>query len=315
MKTQELQLLYIFDAIMTERSVTRAAERLAMTQPAVSNAISRMRQIWNDPLFIRKGRNIEPTSYALSLWDQVGGPMNALTNAVSATQFDPASSKRKFRIAATDVIVEMVWRQLIELLEREAPGVDLHAVPYTPEGTYNGLREAHVDLAVGVLNQHDQSLRSTWLFEGGYVLAMREGHPLAGKPITMEEFLEARHLLVSMSGDAHGFVDSYLDQKGQSRRIAATVNHFSIVPQVLRETNLIAAVPELINQDCGFVNGLWMGELPFEVDPTSLYLIWHARHDRDPGVIWIRDRLERLLQDRWQEIMATSPCARHLKAV
>ncbi len=315
MKTQELQLLYIFDAIMTERSVTRAAERLAMTQPAVSNAISRMRQIWNDPLFVRKGRNIEPTSYALSLWDQVGNPMYALTNAVSATQFDPASSKRKFRIAATDVIVEMIWRPLIELLEREAPGVDLHAVPYTPDGSYDDLREAHVDLAVGVLNQHDHSLRSTWLFEGGYVLAMREDHPLAGRPITMEEFLSARHLLVSMSGEAHGFVDSYLDQKGQSRRIATTVNHFSIVPQILRETNLIAAVPELISQDCGFVNGLWMGALPFEIDPTSLYLIWHARHDRDPGIIWMRELIERLLRDRWQDIMANSPCGRHLEAV
>ena len=128
MKTQELQLLYIFDAIMTERSVTCAADRLAMTQPAVSNAISRMRQIWNDPLFVRKGRNIEPTSYALSLWDQVGDPMFALTNAVSATQFDPASARRTFRIAVTDVIVEMIWRQLIELLEREAPGVDVHAL-------------------------------------------------------------------------------------------------------------------------------------------------------------------------------------------
>ena len=137
MKTQELQLLYIFDAIMTERSVTRAADRLAMTQPAVSNAISRMRQIWNDPLFVRKGRNIEPTSYALSLWDQVGDPMFALTNAVSATQFDPASARRTFRIAVTDVIVEMIWRQLIDLLEREAPGVDVHAVPYTPEGSYD----------------------------------------------------------------------------------------------------------------------------------------------------------------------------------
>ncbi|MGC8118907.1 LysR family transcriptional regulator [Marinobacter sp. VGCF2001] len=308
MKTHELQLLYIFDAIMTERSVTRAAERLAMTQPAVSNAISRMRQIWNDPLFVRKGRNIEPTSYALSLWDQVGDHMYALTNAVSATQFDPGTSKRKFRIAVTDVVVEMVWQQVIELLEREAPGVDIHAVPYTPEGTYADLREAHVDLAVGVLNQHDHSLRSTWLFEGGFMLAMRADHPLAGRPITMDEFLEARHLLVTMSGDAHGFVDNYLDQKGQSRRIAATVNHFSIVPQLLRNSNLIAAVPELISQDCGFVNDLWMGPLPFEVDPTSLYLIWHARHDRDPGVVWLRNHLERLLQERWREIMTSSPC-------
>jgi len=254
MRTQELQLLYIFDAIMTERSITRAAERLAMTQPAVSNAVSRMRQIWNDPLFVRKGRNIEPTSYALSLWDQVSEPMYTLTNAVSATQFDPASSKRTFRIAVTDVITEMIWRQLIQLLEQEAPGVDLHAVPYTMERT------------------------------------------------------SARHLLVSMSGDAHGFVDSYLDQKGLGRRIAATVNHFSIVPQLLRESDLIAAVPQLITQDCGFLDGLWLGELPFPVDPTSLYLIWHNRHDRDPGIVWLREHLETLMQARGQEIMAQAPC-------
>jgi len=310
MKTQELQLLYVFDAIMTERSVTRAADRLAMTQPAVSNAISRMRQIWNDPLFVRKGRNIEPTSYALSLWDQVSDPMFALTNAVSATQFDPGTSKRRFRIAVTDMFVELVWPQLIELLEREAPAVDVHAVPYTPEGTHHDLREAHVDLAVGVLTQHDHSLRSTWLFEGGYLLAMRADHPLAGRPITMDEFLSARHLLVTMSGDAHGFVDSYLDQKGHSRRIASTVNHFSIVPKILRASDLIAAVPELISQDCGFVNGLWMGELPFSVDPTSLYLIWHARHDRDPGIVWLRTHVERLLQERWHDIMTKSPCSR-----
>lgn len=309
MKTQELQLLYIFDAIMTERSVTRAAERLAMTQPAVSNSISRMRQVWNDPLFVRKGRNIEPTSYALSLWDQVGDHMYALSNAVNLTQFDPANSNRTFRIAVTDMIVEMVWRQLLKGLEEEAPGVDIHAVPYTPEGTYDDLRQANVDLAVGVLNQHDYSLRSTWLLQGGYALAMRADHPLAGRQITLTEFLEARHLLVSMSGDAHGYIDSYLDQKGLSRRIAATVNHFSAVPDLLKESNLIAAVPELIVQDCGFVNGLWMSNLPFEVDTTSLYLIWHARHDRDPGVVWLRDHLERLLQQRWEDIQLNSPCS------
>lgn len=311
MKTQELQLLYIFDAIMTERSVTRAAERLAMTQPAVSNAISRMRQVWKDPLFVRKGRNIEPTSYALSLWDQVGDHMYALSNAVNLTHFDPGTSNRTFRIAVTDVIVEMIWRQLLQELERAAPGVDIHAVPYTPEGTYEDLRQAHVDLAVGVLSQHDYSLRSTWLLESGYVLAMRADHPLAGRPITMAEFLEARHLLVSMSGDAHGYIDSYLDQKGQRRRIAATVNHFSTVPDLLKESNLIAAVPELISQDCGFIDGLWMGELPFDVDPTSLYLIWHARHDRDPGIVWLREYMERLLQERWQDITMNSPCGRH----
>lgn len=307
MKTQELQLIYIFDAIMTERSVTRAAERLSMTQPAVSNAVSRMRDIWKDPLFVRNGRNIEPTSYALSLWDQVTDPISTLSSAVSATKFDPNTSRRRFRVAVTDVIVEMLWSPLIELLEREAPGVDLHAVPYSRDRTHDDLREAHIDLAVGGLIQHDHSVRSSWLLETGYVLAMRSEHPLAGRPITMEEYLNARHLLVTLSGDAHGSIDRYLDQKAQSRRIVATVNHFSMVGQMLRETNLIAAVPELAIQNGDFGTGLWLGNLPLKVDQTSLYLVWHGRHDRDPGVIWIRDHIERLLRERWQEIQAASP--------
>ncbi len=312
MRTQELQLLYIFDAIMTERSITRAAERLAMTQPAVSNAVSRMRQVWNDPLFVRKGRNIEPTSYAQSLWGQISGPMYNLSNAVSSTRFDPDTARRTFRIAVSDVAVELIWKDLAALLEKTAPGVDLHAVPYTPEGATTLLREAHVDLAVGVMTHHDHSLRSSWLQDGGYKLVMREGHPLAGKQVSMDDFLKARHLLVSMSGDAHGFVDNYLDQKGLSRRIATTVNHFASVPQILRASDLIIALPELISQDCDFMDGLWMGDLPFDVDPTSLYLIWHSRHDRDPGVIWIRDHIERFMKERWQGIMGSAPCSQAL---
>lgn len=307
MKNQELQLLYIFDAIMTERSVTRAAARLAMTQPAVSNAISRMRQLWKDPLFVRKGRNIEPTSYALSLWDQVSEPMHGLSNAVSALKFDPGSSRRKFRVAVTGTIVEMVWRQMIELLERIAPGIDLHAVPYTPESAYSDLRSASTDLAIGTLTHHDHSLRSTWLFKVDYVLAMREGHPLAGKEVSLNEYLSARHLLVSMSGEAHGPIDGYLDQKGLSRRVAVTVNDFPVVSQMLRASDLIIAIPEFVSQGRGFVDGLWIGKLPFEVDPTSLYLIWHARHDRDPGVVWIREQLEHLIHERWEAIDSAIP--------
>ncbi|WP_165855114.1 LysR family transcriptional regulator [Marinobacter sp. JSM 1782161] len=298
MKNHELQLLYIFDAIMAERSVTRAAERLSMTQPAVSNAMSRMRQIWNDPLFVRKGRNIEPTSYAYSLWSQVNRPMHDLANAVGETRFEPATARRQFRIAATDVMIEILWRPLVERLEREAPGIDLLAVPYTPEGAQTSLREAHTDLAIGVLTQHDHSLRSQFLYQGGYRLAMGENHPLAGGAVTLDDFLEARHLLVSLSGDAHGFVDDYLDQQGLARRIAVTVNHFSVVPQMLRESNLIAAVPSLISYKPGFDDGLWQTDLPFEVNPTAIYLIWHARHDRDPAITWIRNQVEGILAER-----------------
>lgn len=303
MKNQELTLLYVFDAIMTEGSITRAAERLNMTQPAVSNAVSRMRHAWKDPVFVKKGRQIEPTSYALSLWDQVRGPMHELSRAVTTTGFDPATSRRKFRIALADMMLDLLWPPLVSKLERDAPGIDLHAVPYTLGGAHMQLREAHVDLAIGMLTEHDHSLRSTWLAESGYVLAMREDHPLAGRPITLEEFLDARHLLISLSGDTHGPVDSALDRMGLSRRVAVTVNHFPAIPALLQTSDLITALPDGMMQDEQLRKGLWLTRLPIEVDPISVYLIWHARHDREPGLVWMRSLVEYLIRDRWQDLV------------
>ncbi|WP_372972082.1 LysR family transcriptional regulator [Marinobacter sp.] len=303
MKNQELTLLYVFDAIMTEGSITRAAERLNMTQPAVSNAVSRMRHAWKDPVFVKKGRQIEPTSYALSLWDQVRGPMHELSRAVTTTGFDPATSRRKFRIALADMMLDLLWPPLVSKLEQDAPGIDLHAVPYTLGGAHMQLREAHVDLAIGMLTEHDHSLRSTWLADSGYVLAMREDHPLAGRPITLEEFLDARHLLISLSGDTHGPVDSALDRMGLSRRVAVTVNHFPAIPALLQTSDLITALPDGMMQDEQLRKGLWLTRLPIEVDPISLYLIWHARHDREPGLIWMRSLVEYLIRERWQDLV------------
>ena len=303
MKTQDLALLYIFDAIMTEGSITRAAERLHMTQPAVSNAVARMRHAWKDPVFVKKGRQIEPTSYALSLWDQVRDPMHELSSALGDRTFDPGTSRRQFRIALADMVLDLLWPPLIARLEKEAPGIDLHAVPYTFSGAPMQLREAHVDLAIGMLSEHDHSLRSKWLMDSGYVLAMREDHPLAGQAISLEEFLDARHLLISLSGDSYGPVDSALDRMGLSRRVAVTVNHFPAIPGLLRTSDLITALPDVAMQDERVRQGLWLTRLPLDVDPITVYLIWHARHDREPGLIWMRSVIEHLMQDRWQDLV------------
>ena len=299
MKNQELTLLYVFDAIMTEGSVTRAADRLAMTQPAVSNAVARMRHVWKDPLFIKKGRAIEPTSFALSLWDQVRSPMHDLSRAVDASAFDPSDSKRKFRLAVTDVMVDLIWQSLACKLQREAPGIDLYAVPYTQASAFGQLREAYVDLAIGMLTGHDSSLRSIWLFDSEYTLAMRDDHPLAGRPMSLGEFLQAKHLMVSLSGDTTGVVDLALSQQSMKRRVAVTVNHFAVVPQLLRESDMVAVIPKIATGGVGYQQGIWYSPMPFELDPTSIYLIWHTRHDRDPGLLWMRHQVEEITKMKW----------------
>lgn len=296
MKSQELTLIYLFDAIMTEASVSRAADQLGMTQPAVSNAIARMRDIWQDPLFIKKGRQVEPTTFALSLWEQVRDPIHQLSKAVGSNDFVAAESRRKFRIALTDLSVDLYWLPLIREVSRLAPLVDLYAVPFTQLGAVDQLREAKVDLALGPRGQQDNSLRTTLLFAGEFKLVMRKDHPLAGKPVSIKNFLAARHLLLSRSGDAQGHVDRALQQDGRQRRVAVTVNHSSAVPKLLVNSDLIAVVPERVAESSPLRSKLWVTNSPVFIEPTPVNLIWHARQDRDPGLIWLRKILEDIVK-------------------
>lgn len=296
MRNQELTLLYVFDAIMTEMSITRAAARLGMTQPAVSNAVSRMRDIWRDPLFIKKGRQIEPTAFALSLWGQIRDPMYQLSAAVTSSVFEPAESRRKFRIALTDLAVDLFWPALLQEVSSLAPLVDLYAVPFTQVGAVDQLHQASVDLALGPRDARDHSLNSSFLYSDHFKLLMRKRHPLAGRRVSMAKFLSARHLLVSRSGNAEGHVDRALQRDGLSRRVAATVNHFSVVPKLLAESDLIAVVPQLFAENTECRSKLWATDPPVSIDPVSIYLMWHTRLDRDPGLAWLRGVLENVVK-------------------
>jgi DNA-binding transcriptional LysR family regulator len=298
MKSQELTLLYVFNAIMVERSVTRAADLLGMTQPAVSNAIARMRDVWQDPLFIKKGRQIEPTAFASSLWEQVRDPMHLLSAAVGSSVFVPAESRRKFRIALTDLSVDLLWLPLMNEVARQAPMVDLYAVPFTQVGAVDQLREASVDLAMGPQGQADRSLRSSFLFASNFTLVMRKDHPLAGKPVSMRSFLAARHLLVSRSGETQDHVDRALQRDGLQRRVAVTVNHFSVVPRLLINSDLIAVVPQRVAESTPFRSKLRVTNSPVSLEATPIYLIWHARQDRDPGLIWLRKLVEETMKEQ-----------------
>ena len=299
MKSQELTLLQVFDAIMTEGSVTQAGHRLAMSQPAVSNAIARMRDIWKDPVFVKKGRQIEPTAFAQSLWAQVRDPMQRLASALESRGFDPAQSHRQFRIAIADLSVDLYWLPFSCRVAEQAPHVDLYAVPYTRMGVIEQLREARIDIGLGPLSQHDRSLRSIPLYQNSYKLVMRKNHPLAGKPITMDDFLAAKHLLVSQSGDPRGNVDQALQRLEKRRRVAMTVNHFSAVPKLLSHSDLIAVVPQMVAGGTQFSSELWITDPPLSIELSPVYLVWHTRLDRDPGLIWLRDLLENVVQEEW----------------
>jgi DNA-binding transcriptional LysR family regulator len=295
MRPQELNLLMVFDAIMTERSITRAANRLSMTQPAVSNAVSRMRVAWEDELFVKDGRNIQPTLHAQNLWNQVRAPLIALTEAVDPKSFDPATAKRTFRVAVSDIVVDMAWAELRCAIEKEAPGVNIHAVPYTIVNSDQVLEDAEVDMVIGNTGIISNTFRAEYLFSPTYICIMNHDHPLAKADLSLEEFADADHLLVSLSGDITGYTDQVLLQHGLTRRVAVTVNHFASVANLIQRSNLICVIPisavakEIIAGDISATKP------PIELMPQQISTIWHKRQDRDQGLIWLREHFKRII--------------------
>ncbi|MCZ4279378.1 LysR family transcriptional regulator [Kiloniella laminariae] len=292
MQNLDLNLLVVFEAIMTERSMTGAARRIGMTQPAVSNAVARMRQVWNDPLFVKQGRGIRPTPYAERLWEKTRAPLLEIRDAASGDQFDPGKSGRVFRIGVTEYPVDMLWLPLRKFLEQEAPGVSLHSVPLHGN-TEELLLDASVDLVIHYYVGRHKQIRSSWLFNNHLVCAVRPGHPMlqslkSGDVLPLEDYLAADHLMVSLTGAASANVDSILRRQGLARRVAMTVTHFAAIPPLLMQTDLVCVTPQAVVARAVKAGELVIVPLSFEIEPAPISLVWHSRQDRDPGSIWMR---------------------------
>ena len=299
MRPQELSMIIVFDAIMAEGSITRAAERLSMSQPAVSNTVAKMRVTWNDEIFIKKGRNIQPTLFAVNLWEKVQNPLSDISNAIDPTVFDPATSTRTFYVGAADVLIDLAWAGLRKVIEEEAPGINVYARPYTINNGMKLLEDSEVDIAIGVPGlMSPDSINKELLYHSQFICVMRKGHPLESQAITLEALLRAEHLFVSLSGDPHGQVDIALMKQGLKRRIAMTVNHFSAVVPLLTETDLISVVPShaVIK---GLNDGLISAhKLPLDVEPIAITTFWHKRRQADLGSLWLRKKIHSTVQQR-----------------
>lgn len=305
MPRTDLNLLLIFDAIMQEQSITAAADRLAMTQPSVSNAVARMRHQWQDPLFVKQGRGLKATPYAEQLWQQTRLALGDIQQALQSEPFVPARSQRTFRVALSDGMGLLLWPRLNQLLEREAPGINLHAVPFQANGE-TLLQQAEVDLVADYYAGRDNQIEQVLLFDNPFVCLHRPDHPLAQQPLTLEDYLHARHLLVSLTGHAQGAVDRYLQQQGLARRIAVTINSFASVPLLLAQSNLITTLPYPVMSQWVEQGILQARPLPFPLGGAPISLAWHRRHQRDQGLAWLRQQIQQLCQQQqmhWQQAL------------
>ncbi|MCC2605750.1 LysR family transcriptional regulator [Planctobacterium marinum] len=298
MRTQELKLLVIFDAIMIEKSVTCAARRLSMTQPAVSNAVARMRVLWKDELFIPDGRRIQPTTYANTLWENVRDSLRNIDEVMAPNRFEPHTANRTFRIALPDIAVDALWPDLRKLFEKEAKGLNLHAVPYTIGCTKPILDAAEVDLVIGQSNRSLENICTDHLFDTSYVCVMRKNHPLTKGRLTPRGFASAEHLLVSLSGDPSSPTDQALEQLGLRRRVACTVTSFSSAVPIIRESNLVAILPTDLMHAHLAHDELTIVYPPLNIPHSSISMLWHKRQSNDKGLIWLREHIRRIIIER-----------------
>ncbi|HWI83553.1 LysR family transcriptional regulator [Ramlibacter sp.] len=299
-RTLDLNLLRVFDQVMAERNLTRAASSLAMTQPAVSNALNRLRDALGDKLLVRSGYGVEPTPKALAVWPAIADALRQIESSLSPGDFVPAHANTTFVLAMADATAAELMPGLVEIIDREAPGVSMRVLPLSTRDPRRLLDDGEMDLAVGFfpavlaeLTGHEQAGRlpafdHQRLFGGEYVCVMRKGHPLARSPLTIKRYCEARHLRVSFTGRPFGFVDEALASLGRQRRVVLTVNQFFTAGRVVATSDLVTVLPRHFVDVTGMEHEFTLRELPFDLPPVLVHSLWHRRQSQRSDHAWLR---------------------------
>ena len=309
-RTLDLNLLRVFNEVMTERSLTKAARKLALTQPAVSNALRRLREALDDELLRRSGQGLEPTPRALALWPAVQQALRQLQETLAPGSFVPSEANTTFVLAMADATAAELIPGLVQALDHEAPGVTIRVVPLTTRDPRRLLDEEAADLAIGYfpavmagLTAQAQAgetvpFEHQRLYLTRYVCVMRRDHPLAHEELTLERYCAARHLLVSFSGRPYGFIDEALAGLGRQRHIVLTVNQFFTAGRVVAGSDLLTVLPRHFVSVTGIADQLVLRELPFAVPAVHVDALWHRRLQHSGAHTWLREVLSRQPQQR-----------------
>lgn len=289
LRTLDLNLLKTLDALLDERSVTRAASRLSLTQPAVSGMLNRLRDYFDDPLFIRAPHGIVPTTRAEELAAPVKRILADIDVLLQPAEFAPLTATLTFTLAATDYALRAVVVPFIAALKVQAPGIRVRVVPVGSDRLVSQLERGSVDVALITPHTTPSELHSRALYEERYVCMMRADHPDAGKPITLDRFCALEHVLVSYEGESfRGVTDGALENIGLTRCVALSVSNFLVLPDVLVISDMIAVVPSRIAEN---QTGMFVCETPVTVPGFTKSMAWHGRTHRNPAQAWLRGLL------------------------
>jgi len=289
-----LNLLVALVALLEERSVTRAARRAGVTQPAMSNSLAQLRVLLNDPLFVRRAHGLEPTPRALELSEPLQQGLRLLGHVLEPPSFDPATAERRFVIETSDYVEFVLMPPLLRALAKQAPHVRVEVRPWGLHEVPPSLARSESDLMIGFYDNLPPRHQARIVFEDEYVCIVRSQHPRIKKRLTLERYLELEHVLVSQRSDAPGSVDRALEKQGKRRRVAARVSHFLMVPMLIARTDFIAAINRRVAEAFAKPLGLRILEPPLTLPRGRTGQVWHDQLNSDPAHQWFRALVERV---------------------
>jgi DNA-binding transcriptional LysR family regulator len=307
----DLNLFKVFDAVLQHRGVAAAARELGVTPSAVSHALARLRQALGDELFVSGDAGMVPTERALALAPGIREGLGHFSGAVEAQPFDPATSLRTFRIAATDYASVVMLPRLVAHMVAAAPQATLRVFPFSRLDVVRHLDEGRLDLALGWFGQLPDRMGRRAIIEEGEAIVVRPGHPLTEGKVTKERLVAFPHIVVELTGTEEMAVDGFLDDRGVARRVwierllidiadgeeglvgrvAVSVPTYAAVPPMLLATDMVATLPHRLALRAAKHEGLVLLDLPYEPLSVSVEAVWHQRAERDAGRQWLTDAL------------------------
>ena len=307
----DLNQLVLFQQLMVERRVSKVAENLGLTQPAVSNTLAKLRRQFGDDLFVRTPTGMMPTPFAEQLAEPIGYALGMIHSGLNQhSHFDPAKVRRAVTIGMTDIGEIVFLPALVERLRQQAPGLSLSTVRTTTTSLRDDMEAGKVDLAIGPLPQLKAGFFQRRLFRQRYVCLFRKGHALERKRLTLAEFKAAEHLVIVSAGTGHGKVDELIRRAGVERSVRLTVPHFVSVGHLLRRTDMVATVTERLAESLAEPFDLAYLPHPVDLPEVAINVFWHAKVHRSPAHQWLRGVLFDLFgEDKGADSTAPRPRA------
>ena len=300
----DLNLLVAFDALISERHVTRAGQKIGLSQPAMSAALNRLRFLTQDPLFERRGDGMRPTPRAIALAGPIREALAQIQVALDPQPFDPTQATRTFRIAINDLGVSIFLPPLSERMAAWSPGLDFVFLPAEDKRALELLDAGEADIAIGPSwNRYDDQYESLMLYNAPFACAMHAGHPLADEDLTIETFASTPQIMILQPGDPSRQIDGILAEHGLRRRIAFTVPYYLSVPFLLAGTGLLAVIPSKLVQRFGKSEKIIAKPMPFAELAVPVMMFWTRAAGDEPANIWLRSVIADIVRDhqldRW----------------